>query len=227
MYLLIIKTADGVKKAVEKIGPAAEECAIHVGGQEPGYHDPRLFPARGTGYICDPTPGRHTSVAGMVMTEAGQPLGPYPEFKSPEAKLHDYTKKSAVYKNPGKYEHVFAATGLCKFALMSGAFPLFDQIVAVTGWEITPEEMLRVGERIQTMRQLFNIREGVVPRQIQLPARLSRPATVGPFKDIAVDFEILRKQYYEAMGWNVDTGYPKMSRLKKLGLEEYSGIVKA
>ena len=109
---------------------------------------------------------------------------------------------------------------------MSGAFPLFDQIVAVTGWEITPEEMLQVGERIQTMRQLFNIREGVVPRQIQLPARLSRPATVGPFKDIAVDFEILRKQYYEAMGWNVETSYPKKSRLKELGLEEYSGIVK-
>jgi aldehyde:ferredoxin oxidoreductase len=219
--------ADGVKKAVEKIGPATEKCAIHVGGQEPGYHDPRLFPARGTGYICDPTPGRHTAVAGMVMAEAGQTLGPYPEFKSPEAELHDYTKKSAVYKNPGKYEHVFAATGLCKFALMSGAFRLFGQIVAVTGWEITPEEMLRVGERIQTMRQLFNIREGVVPRQIQLPARLSRPATVGPFKDIAVDFEILRKQYYEAMGWNVETGYPKKSRLKELGLEEYSGIVKA
>ena len=218
--------ADGVKKAAEKIGPAAEECAIHAGGQELGYHDPRLFPARGTGYICDPTPGRHTTVFGMVMTETGMPLGPYPEFQPPEAELRDYANKSAIYKNPGKYEHVFSATGLCKFALMSGAFTLFDQIAAVTGWEITPEEMLLVGERIQTMRQLFNIREGIVPNQVQLPARLIPPATVGPFKDIAVDFEVLRKQYYEAMGWDVETGYPKESRLEELGLGEYSGVVK-
>lgn len=53
--------ADGVKIASEKIGGDAHEFAMHVGGQEPGMHNPLFLPSRGTGYVCDPTPGRHTA----------------------------------------------------------------------------------------------------------------------------------------------------------------------
>jgi aldehyde:ferredoxin oxidoreductase len=53
--------ADGVRIASKKIGGNAEACAVHVGGQEPGMHSPLFLPGRGTGYLCDPTPGRHTA----------------------------------------------------------------------------------------------------------------------------------------------------------------------
>ena len=74
------------------------------------------------------------------------------------------------------------------------------------------------GERIQDIRQLFNIREGVEPKQFRLPQRVSRVATMGPFKDVPQDFDLLRSQYYEAMGWDVETGYPTKARLQELGL---------
>ena len=50
--------ADGVKAAAAKIGRGAEACAMHVGGQEPGLHSALFLPSRGTGFVCDPTPGR-------------------------------------------------------------------------------------------------------------------------------------------------------------------------
>jgi aldehyde:ferredoxin oxidoreductase len=53
-----------VKKAAEKIGKGAEKYAVHVGGQEPGMHDPRLprgngYPMSAARYQMDATPGRH------------------------------------------------------------------------------------------------------------------------------------------------------------------------
>jgi aldehyde:ferredoxin oxidoreductase len=210
--------ADGVKRAAEKIGHGAWEYAIHVGGQELGFHDPRLLPARGTGYICDPTPGRHTTFfAGTILERAGSP-GPYPELWGPQVELHDYEHKSAIYSAAIKYEQVVASAGVCKFAMFQGTFPVVDFIAAVAGWDFIPEETLVTGERIQTLRQLFNIREGINPKEYCLPQRVSQPATTGPFRGIHVDFNILRKQYYKAIGWDSETGYPLKSRLEELGL---------
>jgi len=210
--------ADGVKRAAGKIGHGAEECAIHVGGQELGFHDPRQLPARGTGYICDPTPGRHTTFFAGTILERGSSPGPYPELWGSQVELRDYEHKAAIYSAAIKYEQVVACAGVCKFAMFQGTFPLIDFISAVTGWDFSPAETLVVGERIQTLRQLFNIREGIDPRELQLPARLNQPATTGPFKGVPIDFDLLRKQYYEAMAWDPETGYPLKSRLEELGL---------
>jgi len=212
--------ADGVKRAAERIGHGAEESAIHVGGQEMGFHDPRQLPARGTGYICDPTPGRHTTFfVGTILERAGSP-GPYPELWGPQVELRDYEHKSVIYSAAIKYEQVVASAGVCKFALFQGTFPAIDLIAAVTGWDFTPEEAMVTGERIQTLRQLFNIREGINPIEIRLPQRVSQPTTSGPLKGITSDFDLLRKQYYEAAGWNPETGHPIESRLEELGLRD-------
>jgi aldehyde:ferredoxin oxidoreductase len=212
--------ADGVKRAAERIGHGAVESAIHVGGQEMGFHDPRQLPARGTGYICDPTPGRHTTFfIGTILERAGSP-GPYPELWGPEVELRDYEHKSAIYSAAIKYEQVVASAGVCKFALFQGTFPVVDLIAAVTGWGFTPAEALVTGERIQTLRQLFNIREGINPSEVCLPQRVSQPATTGPFKGVPLDFDLLRKQYYEAAGWDPETGHPIEPRLEELGLRD-------
>jgi len=210
--------ADGAKRAAEKIGHGAEECVVDVGGQELGFHDPRQFPSRGTGYICDPTPGRHTTFLAGKLFESGGLPGPYPELWGSEVELRDYAHKNLIYNALIKYEQVAASAGICKFIFWQETWPLIDFIAAATGWDFNIGEMLVTGERIQTMRQLFNIREGIEPKQFQLPQKLDKPATTGPYKGISVDFDILRKQYYEAMGWDPETGYPVKSRLKELGI---------
>ena len=117
-------------------------------------------------------------------------------------------------------KEVVASAGVCKFAMFQGTFPVVDFIIAVTGWDFSPAETLVTGERIQTLHQLFNIREGINPKEFCLPQRVSQSATTGPFRGIPVDFDLLRKQYYEAMGWDPETGYPVESRLEELGLRD-------
>jgi len=74
--------ADGVQAAALKIGRGAEACAVHVGGQEPGLHNALFLPSRGTGFVCDPTPGRHTA-APMARLEGGPgAYAPYPSCGS-------------------------------------------------------------------------------------------------------------------------------------------------
>src|SRR3990172_394802 len=59
--------ADGVKVAAEKIGKGAEQYAVHISGQEIGYHDPKLpggigdRNATAARYQMDDAPGRHTA----------------------------------------------------------------------------------------------------------------------------------------------------------------------
>ena len=81
-------------------------------------------------------------------------------------------------------------------------------------------QILMTGERIQTLRQMFTIREGVNPNDFLLPKRVSEPAIAGPYKDVPIDFKLLKQQYYKALGWNLETGYPSESRLAELGLKE-------
>lgn len=217
--------ADGVNRAAEKIGRGAEERAIHVGGQELGYHDPRQIPARGTAYIGDPTPGRHTTFLVGRLIEAGGLPGPYPEFWQPRVEYRDYGHKSPIYNKCITYEQVFTSAGLCKFLVFQPGFTLIEFISAVTGWDYSLAETQATGERIQTMRQLFNLREGIDPKSFRLPTRVSQPAAMGPYKDVPQDFDLLRRQYYEAMRWDTETGYPKKARLEELGLKEFAGAI--
>lgn len=217
--------ADGVKRAAERIGRGAEEWAIHVGGQELGYHDPRQIPSRGIAYICDPTPGRHTTFLVARLLEAGPLPGPYPEFWKPKVEYRDYGHKSLIYNRCATYEQVLASAGMCKFLIFQPGLRLIEFISAVTGWDFSLAETQVTGERIQTMRQLFNVRERIDPKHFRLPQRVSQPATMGPYKDAPQDFDLLRRQYYEAMGWDVDTGYPKKARLEELGLKEFAGDI--
>jgi aldehyde:ferredoxin oxidoreductase len=203
--------ADGVKRAAERIGQGSEEFAIHVHGQEVPYHDPRFLHSRGMAYIADPTPARHMVSHVMNHVEGGLDFGPYPELPIPE-------DEAAKYAVAGNYSYTFVASGLCFMAYHPG-FPLVEFISAVTGWDFKAEETITTGQRIQTLRQAFNARDGLLPTEFSLPKRIAEPTATGPFSKTRVDFKALRDGYYEAMGWDRETGYPQEQTLSELGLK--------
>jgi len=213
--------ADGVKIAAEKIGGGAEKYAMHVGGQEPGMHSALLLPSRGTGYVCDPTPGRHTAAA-MARLEGGPgAYAPYPELKIEEFERYTYTGKGPMSATASCFLQAGACAGLCSFPLMFfGNFPFVDFFNAVTGWNLSVADVLTTGARIQTLRQSFNLREGLQPSGIKLPGRMAGrpPQTEGPVADVTVDVDSLAHEYRQAMGWDPATGRAQESTLKKLGL---------
>ena len=215
--------ADGVRLAAKRIGKGAEQFAMHVGGQEPGLHNALFLPGRGTGMVVDPTPGRHTAAVPFIRCDVNAAAGPYPELKFSGFERYEYKNKGPANAAAAKYWQVAASAGVCLFpALFSGIYPLLEFMNAVTGWEVSVEEALATGARIQTLRQMFNIREGVAPSQTHLPKRLAGvpPKSKGPLKGITIDIDTLVKEYYKAMEWDADSGEPTDTCLTRLGLSE-------
>jgi aldehyde:ferredoxin oxidoreductase len=215
--------ADGVKAAAARIGKGAERCAVHAGGQEPGMHNALFMPGRGTGYVCDPTPGRHTA-APMARIDAGMAgLAPYEEVQFRGFERYEYKSKGPASATASSYWQVGACAGLCLFAVIFlGNYPLLEFFNAVTGSGMSIQETLKTGARIQTLRQCFNIREGIQPREIRLPSRMLGipPHQDGPLAGVTIDVESLRQGYFRAMGWDTKTGIPLDNTLKESNLQE-------
>lgn len=210
--------ADGVRKAADRIGRGAEKYAMHVSGEEPGCRDPRFLASRGIGYIADPAPGRHTASTLQVIFEQGAPVGNYPELRSAQKEF----KGGRLSSVANKYQTMVSSAGLCTFSSFF-TYPVIEFISAVTGWDFTAEEALRIGHRIKTLQQAFIIRDGISPNDFQMPDRMSRTPTEGPLAGISHDFNALRRDFYEAMGWKskgVEAGHPLQLTLKQLELDE-------
>ena len=101
-----------------------------------------------------------------------------------------------------------------------GNFPFVDFFNAVTGWDFSVADVLTAGERIQTLRQGFNVREGLKPSDIQLPGRMAGrpPQKEGPVANVTLDIDSLAHEYRRAMGWDPESGRPDEGTLEKLGL---------
>jgi len=215
--------ADGVRTAARKIGNGAEDCAVHVGGQEPGLHSALFLPSRGTGFVCDPTPGRHTA-APMARLEGGPgAYAPYPELRIEKFERYSYTGKGPMSATASSYLQVGNCAGVCVMPFMFfGNFPLIELLNAVTGWEMNLAESLATGARIQTLRQCFNLREGIAVQDVRLPDRMAGrpPQSEGPLAGVTIDVDSLARDYRQAMGWDADTGMPRQDTLEKLGLAE-------
>ena len=83
-------------------------------------------------------------------------------------------------------------------------------------------EVLTTGARIQTLRQSFNVREGIQPSDVKLPERmLGRPPQEdGPVAGVTLDVDNLAREYRQAMGWDPDSGKPEARTLEKLSLTQ-------
>ena len=162
----------------------------------------------------DATPARHTQGH-----EEMQPPGLIPRFDR-----KSFSGRGQVHRLVSNFQHSVHCSGMCLFVL--GTFPRADVLAefmsAVTGWDITTDELLITGERIASIRQAFNIREGLNPLQFKVPNRIlgKPPQNVGPLAGVTVDEDTLVKEYLAAIDWDSKTAKPSKKKLKELGLED-------
>ncbi len=206
--------ADGVKVAAEKIGKGADKYAIHIKGQELPAHDPKFEYAFITSYRLDATPGRHTQ-----HTEEKCPPGLVERFDR-----KSFSDRGEAHKRGSDFGHVMSSAGMCLFIFDSlpEANLVVEFIRAITGWDVTFDELLRTGERISNIRQAFNIREGLNPLQFKVPDRVlgKPPHKEGPLAGVTVDDETMIREYLTAMDWDLKTAKPSKKKLLELGLED-------
>jgi len=202
--------ANGSKIASEKIGKGSEKFAIHSMGQELGMHNPKVIKYLGVSYLFDPTPGRHTT-ANLDMYGRGlegKPDGIFQGFTLPEGyKIPSEDRSLAGKMVTGVFQFT-NSVGLCEFIYFFRKYPLTELVNAATGWGITMEEIIKTGIRIQSLRQAFNIREG-----IDILKNIMSERAVG------MDYLEGYRGVMEQMGWNPENGYPLKETLKKLNLD--------
>ena len=96
---------------------------------------------------------------------------------------------------------------------------------ACTGWELTPGQLMKIGERIFNLMKAYNIRAGMRRKDDAFPLRsYEEPLNGGPAKGETVisreKTEKMLDEYYEIRGWNVNTGIPTEEKLSELELED-------
>jgi len=202
--------ADGSKIASEKIGKGSEKFAIHAGGQELGMHKTTYTENRGAAYAYDPTPGRHTTAKLEVGSRMPiiKPNKLFEGFQLPKKIKQWGEERNEAKKLVIAQYQVICSLGLCEFLYYFPKYPLVGLIKAATGWDITMEEIIKIGLRIQTLRQAFSLREGVDIINNKLPERAAGVDYLGDYRGTL-----------EKLGWNTQNAYPLKQTLTDLNLD--------
>ncbi|HEX2987910.1 MAG TPA: aldehyde ferredoxin oxidoreductase family protein, partial [Chloroflexota bacterium] len=221
--------AEGAKRAADKLGRGAEAMAMHARGQEFPMHEPRGKCSLAVGYAVSPTGACHMEaphdtdfeMEGGAGLEAIAPLGVFEPVESTDigpAKMRTFFPGQQVwnlYNCIGVCDFVGAPTGPMTLPM------LVDYLNAVTGWNTSLYELIKVGERSQTMARLYNIREGFTAEDDRLPERMFQGLENGALKGVGLDrkrFEDAKRLYYEMAGWDPLSGVPTNGKLAELDL---------
>jgi aldehyde:ferredoxin oxidoreductase len=99
----------------------------------------------------------------------------------------------------------------------------------LTGFETTPDEMRRKGERINNFARVINTREGLSRKDDTLPYKVMHHPIPdeGSAKGAYVtqeELDLLLDDYYEARGWTKE-GIPTVDKLTELGMNDLVEIV--
>lgn len=152
---------------------------------------------------------------------AGGALG----LLAPVDRMDPGPAKVRAYHYAQKVWSLYNPVGMCTFVGVPigplGVNQLVDCVRAVTGWDVSLWELLKVAERSDAMARVFNCREGFTPEDDILPGRMLEGLENGAIQGAAVDRGELRRallMYYEMQGWDAATGFPKPARLAELDL---------
>ena len=96
-----------------------------------------------------------------------------------------------------------------------------ELVSAATGIEFSPQDLILLGERVNTLARCFNLREGFTRKDDYLPIRLAEEPIPGGASEghrtSREEQDQLLDQYYEAYGYD-RRGYPTVERLHQLSL---------
>jgi aldehyde:ferredoxin oxidoreductase len=213
--------ADGVKLAAARIGRGSARYAMHVKGLELPAYDVRGAKGHGLGYATSFTGADHNK--GYAIQEIfGLPF-PYPVDR-----FAARGKGALTMWNQDARTAVGDCPTMCIFLLDTSVAPFLfentaDLMRGTTGLPFTPEDVRRVGERVNNVARVFNTLAGFTRADDDLPERLkTEPIPAGPAKGHLIsqdELDLMLDEYYEARGWTPQ-GVPTRAKLEDLGLTD-------
>ncbi len=189
--------ADGIKTAARKLG--LEDLAIHVKGMEPAGYDPRTLNGMGLAYATSDRGACHLR-ATFYKPELSGMIDP----KTTEGKAElftDFEDRATL----------FDSLIFCRFYR---DLVIWDDLAvvikALTGLDLSKDELRTTANYIATNTRRFNVREGITAKDDSLPPRfMSEP--IGENKEHVMTEEklkIMLTDYYRLRGWD-ELGVPK------------------
>ena len=213
--------ADGVRIAAQKIGKGAEKLAQHIKGLEVTGYDLRCLKTAALGFAVSFRGADHNRHGAYAF-----------DVKGKVDRLKAEKGRGKLVRDMEDTYALIDSLIVCKFSRGTYYKEMEDMAKLynlVTGIEMTPEELKKSGERINTVARLINIREGLSRKDDTLPWKVMNMPIPdeGPVKGAFVtqdELDLLLDDYYESRGWTLE-GVPTTEKLKELGMDDLLGIV--
>ena len=213
--------AEGVKIAGEKIGNGAEKLAQHIKGVEATGYDLRSLKTAALGYAVSFRGADHNRHGAYAF-----------DVKGKVNRLVAEKGRGKIVKDIEDLYAIIDSLIICKFSRGTYYKELEDLAKLyslLTGFETTPDEMRRKGERINNLARVINTREGLSRKDDTLPYKVMHHPIPdeGPAKGAYVtqeELDLLLDDYYEARGWTKE-GIPTVDKLTELGMNDLVEIV--
>ena len=224
--------SQGSARAAKVWGKGAEECLVTVKNHEAPAHMPQAKKTLALIYAINPFGADHQSSEHDPMYEEGTAqlyLDNLAEIglKSPPAPGSFGLEKVRFAYLGECFYSMLDTLELCQFVwgpawCLYGPAETAQLVRAVTGWNVTIDELMAVGARRLNLLRTFNAREGFTRKDDVLPKKFFNPlAGTGPTAGVMIDkgeFEAALDGYYKLAGWTND-GIPTRETLKKLDIE--------
>ena len=205
--------AEGVKRASERIGGNAADCAVYtMKGASPRTHDHRAnWPE-----LIDTC----LSNTGTIEATGGAPkpdelgLAPIQDPSNPV----EVSTMNAKINGKGQF---LDSLPLCRFCMFDFKSPI-EALNIITGWDFDIPEAMDAGRRVVNQFRAFNFRHGLTKEMEAPSVRYGSAPEDGPAEGRAImpQWDSLRRSYYEQMGWDPETGKPLPETLKALKLDD-------
>lgn len=230
--------AEGSVRAAAIVGKGAERYVMAIKGMEMMLPDPRashkgwLF-----GGLTNPRGGDNVKNT-HCLAERYNPnwwVDKFDMFEDVKAKIYSMPPQEIPYTWEGKpmmcrwFEDLYSlvnALGLCffpsGFKLALGPTHLSKLFSACTGWDTTPEDIMKSGERVFTLLKAYTVRQGLTRKDDTWPERFyTEPLPEGPAKGAVLSRDTIQRlldEYYDLRGWDRRSGLPTKRKLTELGL---------
>ena len=220
----------GSKKASEQIGKGSAEFLTEIKGLEAPMHDPRaIFPLglqyatsnRGACHLRGFANDTYSGFTGFEKTfDITKPI----PIRERTLDKSEFANDVVVTQNISEINN---ALGICRQTISSGSQivdnifdMILDSIYYLYGIRFSLQELLEVGERIFTLKRLFNTKCGISRKDDRIPPRLQYPLERGLTKNKIVKIENMLEEYYILRGWD-NNGIPTKEKLTELKIDTY------
>ncbi len=211
--------AEGTLKVAQALGADPETVAA-VKGLEIPMHDPRnttgmaISYATGSRGACHLRGDYYSFDLGSRVPEYG--IQAFDRFES-----KGKSPMAAKYQN---FKDVYDSILMCKFA---NATPtqMVDFLNAITGWNVTTDELLVIGDRSMNIKRSISNKLGVNRTHDHMPDISIAPMKEGATAGKSPNMDTLLREYYQFRQWDWETGKPKAEKLVSLGLGDVASDI--